>query len=151
MVEYSECSECYVSRIRSRKVSSSEGFKLWHPPKKLNYANYIVNFELFCRYIFNLEVLSVEDLDFIKTKPNDIALSPFRSYSSNLPQYLSKGEFYTLKNLSLSKHIVIEKFAEGNSIVISDGDKYVKVMENFLCDQSKCQKTAVKMIIFRIL
>lgn len=68
-----------------------------------------------------------------------------------MPQYLSKGEFDTPKNLSLSKHIVTEKFAKGNSIVISDGDKYVKVMENFLCDQSKFQKMAVKMIIFRIL
>ena len=37
-------------------------------PKKLNHADYLFNFELFYRDIRNLQLLSKEDLDFIKTK-----------------------------------------------------------------------------------
>ena len=35
---------------------------------QLNYADYLVYFELFYRNIGDLEVLSNEDLDFVKTK-----------------------------------------------------------------------------------
>ena len=49
-------------------------------PKKLNHADHLVNFELFYRKNRNLQVLSTEDLDFIKTKTKDIALCSFRTY-----------------------------------------------------------------------
>ena len=76
-------------------------------PKKLNHADYLANFELFYRNIHNLHVLSTEDLEFIKTKTKDIALSSFRTYNNNVSQHLSKGEFNVLKNLSQNKQIVI--------------------------------------------
>ena len=113
-------------------------------PKKLNHADYLVNFELFYRDIRNLQVFSAEDLDFIKTKTKDIALSSFRTYNNNVPQHLSKGEFDALKNLSQNKRIVIQKSNKGNSIVIVDGVKYIEKMGNFLSDQSKFQKTTIK-------
>ena len=56
-----------------------KGLNFSIPPKKLNHADYLVNFELFYRDIRNLEVLSGEDLDFIKTKTKDIAVSSFRT------------------------------------------------------------------------
>ena len=59
--------------------------------KKLHHADYLVHFELFYRYICNLQVVSTEDLDFIKTKTKDIALSSFHTYNNNEPQHLSKG------------------------------------------------------------
>ena len=77
-----------------------EGFKFRIPPKKLNHADSFVNFELFYRDIRNLQILSTEDLDFIKTKTKDIALSSFHTYNKNLPQHLSKGEIDALKHLS---------------------------------------------------
>ena len=40
--------------------------------------------------------------------------------------------------------IVIQKSDKGNSIVIVDRDKYTEKMENFLSDQSKLQKIALK-------
>ena len=43
-----------------------------------------------------------------------------------------------------NKHIVIQKPDKGNSIVIVDRDKHIEKMENFLSDQSKFQKTALK-------
>ena len=75
------------------------------PPKTFNYADYLVNFELCYRDICNLQVLSAEVLDFIKTKTKDIALSSFRTYNSNVPQHLSKGEFDLKTNKSSFKNL----------------------------------------------
>ena len=77
-----------------------KGLNFSIPPKKLNHADYLVNFKLFYRDIRNLQVFSAEDLDFIKTKTKDIALSSFGTYNNNAPQHLSKGDFDALKNLS---------------------------------------------------
>ena len=55
-----------------------KGLNLTIPPKKLNHADYLVNFELFYRDIRNLEVLSAEELDFIKAKTKDIVVSSAR-------------------------------------------------------------------------
>ena len=107
-------------------------------------AAYLVSFELFCRNICNLQVLSAEDLDFIKTKTKDIALSSFCAYNNNVPQHVSKVEFYALINLSQNKQIIIQKSDKGYSIVIVDRDKYIEKIENFLSDQSKFHKTDVK-------
>ena len=49
-----------------------------------------------------IEVLSAENLDFIKTKIMDIALSSLCT-SNNVPQQLSKGEFDALKSLKTKK------------------------------------------------
>ena len=95
---------------------------------------------MFNRDICNLYVLSTEDLDFIKTKTNDIALPSYRTYNNNMPN------IYQKKNLMLSKikQIVIQKSGKGNSIVIVDRDKYIERMENFWSDQRKFQKIALK-------
>ena len=36
--------------------------------KKLDYSDYLVNFELFFKDMRNLDILSNEDLDFVKAK-----------------------------------------------------------------------------------
>ena len=69
-------------------------------------------------YVRKLEVFYAEDLDFIKTKTKDIALSAFRTCNSNVPQRLSKAEFDVLKN-QIYRYSRIQ-------------DKYIKRMENFL-------------------
>ena len=93
------------------------------PPKKVNYANYLVNFELFYRDICNLYVISAEDLDFMKTKSKDIALSSFCTYNNNVPQHLSKGEFDAV---SQNKQVFTQNSDKGNSIFIVDRDTYIK-------------------------
>ena len=47
----------------------AKGLDFCPAPKQLNYVDYLVHFDLFYRNICNLEVLSNEDLDFVKTKP----------------------------------------------------------------------------------
>ena len=79
------------------------------PTKLFQYVNYLVHFELLYRDICNLEILSNEDLDFVKTKTKETALSPFRQYNKNPQQNLSKEELAALTNLSKNKDIVIQK------------------------------------------
>ena len=62
--------------------------------------------------------MSNEDLDFVKTKTKEAALSSYRSYTNNMPQNLSKEEFIALLNLSKNKELIIQKFNKGNSVVI---------------------------------
>ena len=62
--------------------------------------DYPVQFELFFRDIHNLDILSNKDLDFVKAKTKEAALSSYRSYNNNVPQNLSKEEFTALQNLS---------------------------------------------------
>ena len=65
-----------------------------------------------------------------------------------LPQHLLKVEFDAMKNLSQLKHIAIQKFRKGSSVVIVDRDKNIKKMVNFLNGQSKSQKKAAKDVDF---
>ena len=112
-------------------------------PKKLNHADYLVNFELLYKDNGNLQVLSIEDLDFIKSKTK----SSLSTYSNNVSELLSKREFGELKEeiyIYIYIKILIRKSDKGNSIVIVDRGTYIKKMENFLSDQNKFQKTAVK-------
>ena len=46
----------------------TKGLNFSIPCKKLDYADYLVQFELFFRDIRNLDILSNEDLDFVKAK-----------------------------------------------------------------------------------
>ena len=69
-------------------------------PKQLSYSEYSINFELFCRKIHNLKILSGDNLDFIKTRIKDTALTFFSNYNTNVPKHLSNEEFEALKPLS---------------------------------------------------
>ena len=67
----------------------AKGLNFSLPSKYLDYADYLVNFELFYRNIRNLDILSNEDLDFVKTRTKEAALYSYRNYNNNVPQHLS--------------------------------------------------------------
>ena len=50
-----------------------KGLNFYLPPQQLKHADYLVHFEFFYRDIRNLEILSKEDLDFVKTKTKEVA------------------------------------------------------------------------------
>ena len=127
-----------------QKSKPGFGLRTSKRPSRLKYADYLVRFELFYRDIGNLEILSNEDLDFVKTKTKETALSSFRQYNKNPQQNLSKEELTALTNLSKNKDIVIQKSDKGNSVVIVDKDTYIKRMENLLSDQRKFEKVTLK-------
>ena len=112
-----------------------KGLNFSTPPKKLNHADYLVNFELFYRDIRNLQFLPTEDLDFLKIKNKDVALSSFRTYNDNVSQHLSKEESDALKYLSQNKQIVIQ---------ISDKGNYNERMENFFVRSKQISESCSK-------
>ena len=84
----------------SEKALLSKGLNFSLPPKQLKYADYLLNFELFFRDICKLDILSNENLEFLRTKIKDVALTSLRYFNLNVPQHLSDSEFHALKNLS---------------------------------------------------
>ena len=77
-----------LSDCEKRLLAKALHFNL--PRKHLDDADYLVNFELFYRNIRNLGILSNEDLDFVKTRTKEEALSCYRNYNNNVRQHLSK-------------------------------------------------------------
>ena len=102
------------------------GLRFSLPPKKLNYADYLTNLELFYRSIQNLDVLLNGGLDLVKTKIKDAVLSSFCFYDANVPQKLIDEELEALHKLSKNKNVVVQKADKGNSMVLVDRDIYVK-------------------------
>ena len=111
---------------------------------QLSYSDYFINFELFYRSIDNLKILSGDNLDFIKTRIKDTALTSFRNYNANVPQHLSNEEFEALKTLSKNCNLVIQKADKGNSVVIVEKDVYLRHMETIISDHNKFEKVSIK-------
>ena len=122
----------------------TKGLNFSIPCKKLDGADYLVQFELFFRDICNLDILSNEDLDFVKAKTKEAALSSYRSYNNNVHQNLSKEEFTALQNLSKNKDLIIQKSDKGNSAVIVQRQDYLEKMNDILSDQKKFSKVSLK-------
>ena len=121
-------SSCVLSEAEKYLLQNGLNFNIL--PKKLNHADYFVNFKLFYKDISNLEVLSAKGLDFIKMK-----FDALKNRHSLKQTETSKSQ---------KKQIVIQKSEKGNSIVIVNRNKYIEKIENFLCDKSKFQKTSAK-------
>ena len=115
-----------------RLLAKGVNFSL--PPKYLDYADYLSNFDLLCRNIRNFGILSNEDLDFVKTRTKEPAISSYQNYNNNVPQHLSKEESLALQNLCRNKNIVIQKSDKGNSLVIVDKANYLDKMQNLQND-----------------
>ena len=62
-----------LSHCEKRIPANGLNFSL--PPKYLDYADYLVNFELFRRYNRNLHILPSDDLDFEITRTKETSLS----------------------------------------------------------------------------
>ena len=118
------------------------------PRKQLSYLDYLTNFELFYRSIVNLKILSGDNLDFIKTRIKDSALTSFRNYNANVPQHLSNEEFKALKTLSKNCNLVIQKADKDNLVAIIEKDVYLRHMETIISDHNKFEKVSIKKGIF---
>ena len=88
--------------------------------------------------------MSNEDLDFVKAKTKEAALSSYRSYNNNVPQNLSKEEFIALQNLPKNKDLIIQKSDNGNSVVIVQRQNYLKKMNDILSYQKKFSKVSLE-------
>ena len=59
--------------------------------------------------VYNLDSIRNKNLDFVKTKIKDAALTSFRNYNANLPRNLSDKEFKALQNLFTNNNLVKQK------------------------------------------
>ena len=98
---------------------------------------------MFYRNIDNLKFLSGDNLDYIKTKIKDLALTSFCTYNANI-SHLSNEEFEALKNLSANRNLIIQKADKGNSVVSVEKNVYIRHMETILDDATKFEKVKIK-------
>ena len=70
----------------------------------------------------NLYVLSIDNLDFAKTKNKDTSLSSFHLYNANVSQNLCDKELEVLEKLSENNDLVVQKGDKGNSVVLTERD-----------------------------
>ena len=122
-----------VSLTEMEKSILVESLSFSSLPKQLSYLNYLVNFELFYRRIDNFKILSGYNLDFIKTRTIDSALTSFWSYNGNIPEQLSNEKIEALKtSLSANCNLVIQKADNGKLVVMVQKDVYFRHMESLL-------------------
>ena len=128
----------YSSHVltESEKSLLCKGLNFAIPPDKLEYADFLLPFELLYRDIQNLDVTD-QKKQLLKVRIKDSALSSFISYNKNsAPSNLTKEEFASLKSLPRNDSLIIQKSDKGNSIAIINKDDYLQKMRNFMISLS---------------
>ena len=108
-------------------------------PSKLNYGDCVINFELLFSGIVRNGNLEPHNLDIVKGKLKDIALSSFEEHNLKPDRFsnLNKEEWDCLRLLSDNKDIVVQKSDKGNAIVILNKTDYCNRVRELLDDTSK--------------
>ena len=86
-------------------------------PKNMNYADYMLPFELLYRNVDCLEVSNLSK-EFIKSRLRDSGCSSYKDTSKPFEKNLLKAEFDALKILLKNKDIIVQKADKGNTVVI---------------------------------
>ena len=136
--------ENVIFNFSSDKLSSSDKdllskeLRFAIPPKQIDYSNFMTEFELLYRSTLDLS-MTTEEKDRFKTKLKDIALSSFKLFSDNgkFENNLSAEEINSLKALMRNKDIIIQKADKGNTVVITDKDKYIEGVKCAISDSNK--------------
>ena len=109
------------------------------PPKNINYADYLLPFELLDGEVDSLEVSNLNK-EFIKSRLRDSAFSSYKDTGKTFEKNLPKADFDALKILLKNKHIIVQKSDKGNTVVILNRKDHVCKMKNILNDSSKFHK-----------
>ena len=121
----------------SEKTLLCKGLRFAIPPKSIDYADFLTQFELLYRDTLSFDLAS-ENRESLKNKLKDICFSTLTSYDfTKIPSNLSKPEFEALKTLIDCKNLVIQKADKGNSIVICNRENYLIGVNSLLLDNSK--------------
>ena len=107
-------------------------------PKQIDYSNFMTKFELLYRRTLDLS-MTTEEKDRFKTKLKAIAFSSFKLFIDicKFENNLSVEETNSLKALMRNKDIVILKADKGNTVVITDKDKYIEGVKCAISDSNK--------------
>ena len=129
----------------SEKVLLSKGLRFAIPPKQIDYSNFMTRFELLYRSTLDLSI-TTEEKDHFKTKLKDIALSSLKLFSANckFENNLSAEEINSLKALMRNKDITIQKADKGNTVVITDEERYIEGVKRAISDSNKFVQLNIK-------
>ena len=120
----------------------SKGLNFAISPKNLNYADYMLPFELLFRDIDLLDIPRT-DRDFIQGRLRDCAFTSYRDAGNNTDKNLLKDEQFALSTLIKNKDLVIQKADKGNTVVILNKKDYNLKMKKILSDTSKFHKLSI--------
>ena len=120
----------------------SKGLNFAISPKNLNYADYMLPFELLFRDIDLLDIPRT-DRDFIQGGIRDCVFTSYRDAGNNTDKNLSKDEQFALITLIKNKDLDIQKADKGNMIVILNKKDCILKMKNILSDTSKFHKLSI--------
>ena len=128
----------------SEKSVLCKGLEFGIPPSKLEYADFMLPFELLCRDIKNSD-LSIPQTKAVKSKILDTAFSSFGSFNNNkMRSNLSKEELKAFHNLCKQKHLVIQKADKGNTVVITEKNAYINKMKEIIFDTTKFEQINIE-------
>ena len=109
-------------------------------PKRLEYADYILPFELLFRDIKTND-LTTSQSSSIKSKLLDIAFTSYNFFERKRPvSNLSEAELNALENLTKKKKLVIQKVDKGNTVVIINKNDNKTKMKDILSDSPEVKK-----------
>ena len=114
----------------TEKSLLSKGLNLTILPKNINYADFMLPFELLYRDVDSLKVSNLEK-EFIKSRLRDFAFSSYKDTGKTLEKNLPKEEFDALKVLLKNKDIIVQKADKGNTVVILNRKDYVCMFQSF--------------------
>ena len=101
------CNFLEYKLTESEKTVLRKGLEFAIPSNKLEYADFMLPFELLLRDIKSTD-LSISQTKSVKSKILDTAFSAFDSFNNNtIKSNLSKEEMKALHNLLKQKHLVI--------------------------------------------
>ena len=112
------------------------------PPKNVNYADYLLPFELLFRDIDLLDIPRT-DRDFIQGRLRDCTFTSYRDVGKNIDRNLSKEEHFALNNVVKSKDLIIQEADKGNTVVILNKNDFNLKMKKILSDTSNFQKLSI--------
>ena len=101
----------------------------------------MTKFELLYRSTLGLFMTFEERIRFT-TKLKDMSLSSFKLFSDNFKfeNNLSAEEINSLKALMRNKNTTIQKDDKGNTVVITDKEKYIEGVKSAISDSNKSVK-----------
>ena len=111
-----------------------KGLQFAFPPSKLEYADFMLPFELLFCDIKNCNLTTLQSKA-VKSKLLDTAFSSFDKFNKNqVKSSLSKEEQEALQNLHKQNHLVIQKVDKGNTAVITEKKAYIEKMKDLISD-----------------
>ena len=120
-----------------KKKLLCNGLRFALPSKKIDYADFLVQFEVLYRDTLEFNLAS-EKRDFLKNKLKDISFSTLGSHSFvKVDTNLTESECKSSEELIQRKDLLIQKADKSSTVVITDRENYLKGMKSSLSNNSK--------------